>query len=41
VRLRRAHGGRVRFVHLSSPALKVLEIAGLLDHLGIESGERT
>jgi anti-anti-sigma factor len=38
VRLRRAHGARVRFEHLSSPVRKVLEIAGLLDHLGIVDG---
>ena len=41
VRLRRTHGDRVRFANLSSPVMKVLEIAGLLDRLGIESGERT
>jgi anti-sigma B factor antagonist len=36
VRMRRAHGDRVRFESVSSPVRKVLDIAGLTDHLGIE-----
>ena len=38
VRLRRGHGTRVRIEHLSAPVRKVLDIAGLLEHLGVDDG---